>query len=300
MLEKVEICCPLCDSKKYEVLYEPWVNELDPLKLYGAGTGVQGTQRLVKCIACGLIYENPRYPEDIILKGYISTNESLHDSQYENRVNSFYKTMMKLKGELPPKGAKVLDIGTAGGAFLEAGKRFGYEVYGLEPSQFLVREGKKRGLNIYQGTINDHPFEENTFDMVCLWDVLEHLTEPKQALTKIRKLLKREGVLLINYPDIGTFMAKLFGRRFWWIVSTHLIHFDRRTITKICEVTGYKVFHFSPYYQTLDLGYLFEMAIRYNVPLAKTISDVLPEFIKKITVPYYASQTTALARLING
>ncbi|GAB4431859.1 MAG: methyltransferase domain-containing protein [bacterium] len=297
MAEKIEVSCPVCDSRDYKVLYEPWVMEDDPVKLYGAATGIQGTQRIVKCTKCGMIYENPRFPKDVILSGYIETEQSLHDSQYKNRVKSFYNALRKLEDKLPPKGSKILDIGTAGGAFLDAAKQFGYIAYGLEPSAYLSQEGKKRGLNIEQGTIDENPFPEKSFDMVCLWDVIEHLVDPKKDLLKIRKLLKNDGILLINYPDIGTWMAKLFGRRFWWIISVHLHHFDRKTISEICKLTGFEVFYIKPYWQILDLGYLFDMAIRYEVPFAKFIKGILPDFIKNIPIPYYASQTTVLARL---
>ncbi len=298
MTEKIEVVCPVCDSDSYKVIFEPWVKEDDPIKLYGAATGLQGTQRIVRCNVCGMIYENPRYPKEVILRGYINTEQSLHDSQYKNRVKSFYNALNKIKEHLPAEGAKVLDIGTAGGAFLEAAAKFGYDAHGLEPSLYLSEEGKKRGLNITQGTIDENPFPDRYFDMVCLWDVIEHLVEPKDALFKIKRLLKHNGILLINYPDIGTWMAKLSGKRFWWILSVHLHHFDHKSITKICEKTGYKLFLFKPYWQTLDFGYLVDMAIRYKVPFASTLKKILPDLIKNIPVPYYASQTTILARLL--
>lgn len=297
MPQRIEVSCPVCDSRDYNVLYEPWIKEDDPIKLYGAATGLQGTQRIVKCKACGMIYENPRFPKDVILRGYILTEQSLHDSQYKNRVRSFYNAITGIKDNLPKKGASVLDIGTAGGAFLEAATKYGFDAIGLEPSLYLTQEGNKRGLKIVQGTIDNNPFEEKSFDMICLWDVIEHLVEPKEDLLKIKKLLKPDGILLINYPDIGTPLAKLFGRRFWWVISVHLHHFDRKTIFKICELTGLEVFFYKPYWQILDLGYLFDMAIRYNMPFSKFTKGVLPDFVKNIPVPYYASQTTALARI---
>jgi len=299
MAVKQEVNCPVCDSKSYRVLYEAWVDENDPKKLYGAATGIQGTQRIVKCNDCGMIYENPRFPKEVILEGYINTEQSLHDSQYKNRVKSFYNALEKLKEHLPMKGGRVLDIGTAGGAFLEAATQFGYDAYGLEPSLYLSQEGNKRGLKIMQGTIDENSFPDKFFDIICLWDVIEHLVEPKDALLKIKRMLKPEGVLLLNYPDIGTWMAKITGKRFWWILSVHLHHFDRKTITKICDLTGYKVFLFKPYWQTLDFGYLIDMAVRYRLPLAQTFKQILPNAIKNIPVSYFASQTTALARLVN-
>jgi SAM-dependent methyltransferase len=296
-IAKLPVECPVCDGKKFTVLYEPWVDIQDPVQLYGAASGIQGTQTLVTCSDCGMIYENPRYPESVIIQGYMSSDESGHDSQRPMRVASFYNALMANRSLVPGVGAKVLDIGTAGGAYLEAATKFGYDAWGMEPSEMLVAEGKKRGLNIEQGTIDRHQFEPGSFDMVSLWDVLEHVVDAKACLRECRRLLKPGGVLLINYPDIGTWQAKLAGKKFWWILSVHIHHFDRKSIVEICKRTGFEVFSQRPYWQTLEFGYLEGMAAHLKVPLANLAHRLTPGFVQRIPLPYYASQTTAIARL---
>jgi SAM-dependent methyltransferase len=133
--------------------------------------------------------------------------------------------------------------------------------------------------------------------MICLWDVIEHIPDPKAALIEIKKLLRPNGLLLINYPDIGTWQAKLAGKKFWWILSVHLHHFNRKSITNICNAVGMEAFHFQRYWQILEFGYLERMAIHYNIPLAGLLTKMTPMFIQKIPIPYYASQTTAIARV---
>lgn len=295
--KKKKQLCPVCGSGRFDVVISPWVEETDPVKLYGAASGIPGTQQLVKCLTCGMVYENPRYDAEAIIQGYMASQEAEHDSQYQMRVYSFYRTLKKHARRIPPKGAIVLDIGTAGGAFLDAAKQFGYDAFGMEPSADLVARGTDRGLHIKQGTIESHSFAQGSFDMVCLWDVIEHLPDPKAALGKIRKLLKPDGLLLINLPDIGTWQAKLAGKRFWWILSVHLHHFTRKSIRDICSRTGFEVFHFQRYWQTLEFGYLERMAVHYRIPLTALITRLTPGFIQRIPIPYYASQTTALARI---
>lgn len=296
-MKKTNISCPVCGDTPHEIVYKPWNVIDDPSQLYGAASGVPGTQFIVQCSSCNMIYENPRYPDDVILQAYMSSNEEGHDSQYPLRVESFYKSLKSLKKHIPKAGARVLDIGTAGGAFLDAANKFGYEYIGIEPSIYLVEQGKKRGLNIVQGTIFEHPFEDESFDMICLWDVIEHLTDPKGALLKVKPLLKENGVLLINYPDIGTWQAKIAGRHFWWILSVHLHHFTRETISKICENTGYNGIYFQRYWQILQLGYLQDMAIHYKIPLSALLKKITPNVIKNISIPYYASQTTVIVKV---
>jgi SAM-dependent methyltransferase/DNA-directed RNA polymerase subunit RPC12/RpoP len=295
--EKKTVNCPICESRRVTLKFRPRLEIFDPAKLYGAASGIPGTQWLVRCEDCSLIYESPRFSDDIIIQGYMSSEEGGHDSQYPMRVESFYRALVSLRGRIPESGGRVLDIGTAGGAFLDAAKRFGYEAWGLEPSQFLVNRGKERGLQIEQGTIDNHQFKPASFDMVCLWDVIEHLTHPRSSLEKLRKLLKPSGILLLNYPDIGTLQAKLAGSRFWWILSVHLQHFTKDTIREICARTGFETFYFQRYWQILKFGYLQDMAIHYRIPLAKLFRQMTPTFIQNFPLKYYASQTTALARL---
>jgi len=298
MPNKIAQNCTVCDSEKQEVIFEPWIDETDPAKLYGAASGLPGTQILVKCRECGMVFESPRYDAETIIHGYMASSEASHDSQYHMRVKSFYKALCKQSKRIPPPGAKILDIGTAGGAFLDAAAQYGYTAYGLEPSADLVERGKLRGLKIEQGTIESNNFETGTFDMVCLWDVIEHLPNPKAALVEIKKLLKPDGILLINFPDIGTTQAKLAGKKFWWILSVHLHHFTRISVTDICSRTGFEVFHFQRYWQMLEFGYLEQMAVHYKIPCTDFITRLTPQFIQRLPIPYYASQTTAIARRV--
>lgn len=298
VLSRQLICCPLCGSDKFKKLYSPTVTIDNPAKLYGAASGFRGTQTIVQCNDCPMIYENPRFPEEAIISGYSASNDAGHDSQHAMRCKSFSKALHSVTSLVPGPGARILDIGTAGGAFLEAATEYGYEAHGLEPSRYLVESGLKRGLNIQQGTIQRHSFEPNSFDMITLWDVLEHLAEPRRDLAAVRPLLKKNGVLLINYPDIGTLQAKLAGSRFWWLLSVHLTHFSRASIEAICKRTGFEVIKFKPYWQTLEFGYLQGIAAHLGVPLAKKVAALTPAFLKKIPVPYYASQTTCIARAV--
>ena len=81
-------------------------------------------------------------------------------------------------------------------------------------------------------------------------------------LEHCRTLLKPGGVLVVNYPDIGSWIARVLGRRWLFLTSVHLYYFDRRTIRMILERTGYRVDTVRPHFQRLELDYiLFRGAI---------------------------------------
>lgn len=294
---RVPVGCPVCESTRQRVLWSPRVKLDDPSVLYGAASGVRDTQRLVACLDCGMVYESPRFPESLILKGYEQARDE-HDSQFSQRVDGFRRAIRSLKSRLPPPPADVLDVGTAGGAFLTAATEWGYRAQGLDPSIALVEQGKKRGLSITQGTLASAPWSPHTFDLVCLWDVLEHVADPFAVLSQCKRLLRPGGVLLINFPDIGTWPARLAGRHYWWLLSVHLHHFSKPTLKKLCARAGFEIFHFQRFWARLELGYLLQMASRLRMPGAQTALRWAPSVVQKAAVSYTAAQTTALARVI--
>ena len=107
MKTKIEQICPVCESDLQAIKYEPWVDEDDPDKLYGAASGIPGTQRLVSCLTCGMIYESPRYSAKTIVQGYMASQEAGHDSQFHMRINSFLQTLKKHAKHLPLPGSNV-------------------------------------------------------------------------------------------------------------------------------------------------------------------------------------------------
>ena len=297
---KKNINCPICEKNDFSIFLEKKVNIIDPIKLYGAANGIKDTQDLVKCNNCSLIYENPRLDEELIIYGYANSNEDDHDTQYNLRVKSFYNAISKIK-DLLPKDPYILDVGSAGGAFLEAAKKHGFNnVEGIEPSKDLCKKSRLRKHKIFNGDLKDFIKNNNynkKFDLICYWDVIEHLAYPKKELEISKQILKKDGLLLINFPDIGTFQAKLFGKKFWWIISVHLIHFTKDTMKNLFQSVGFETVRISKYWQFLEFGYLIQMAIKLNFFGASLINKLIPNFLKKIPLPYYASQTTILGKL---
>jgi 2-polyprenyl-3-methyl-5-hydroxy-6-metoxy-1,4-benzoquinol methylase len=140
------------------------------------------------------------------------------------------------------RDGKLLDVGCASGHFLAAARDAGFNVCGIEVSEWAVKEGKERlGLDIRQGVIEsvDYPA---TFDAATMWHVVEHFEDPVASLVKVRKWLAPGGVLVIECPNSGSFDAGRYGAE-WagWRIPYHLWHLTPKSLAAVLERAGYEV-----------------------------------------------------------
>ncbi len=290
------IVCNLCGSNDYIVIYDDdTIPSLDGFKASGNEVAIG---RIVMCKSCGLMYVNPRIKDDIILASYSEGKDEKFVSQAVWREKTFRKTL-KILNKYAKKG-KLLDIGTAGGSFLHVAKQDGWEVYGIEPNKWLCEWGMKNyGIKINPGTLFDYKYSDNYFDLITLWDVLEHVGDPMKMLCECNRILKKNGILIVNYPDVGSAIARLMKRKWVFLLSVHLFYFTKNTIRQMLEKSGFEVIKIKPHIQTLSLGYLAKRLEPYN----KTLSGLSTKLIRflgleKFEVPYWLGQTLVVARKV--
>jgi SAM-dependent methyltransferase len=140
------------------------------------------------------------------------------------------------------KEGRLLEIGCATGEFLNAMRGSGsWDLYGVEISEHAVRYARDQwGLNVFRGQLKEAQYPDNFFDVVVLWDVLEHLSNPKSALLEIRRVLARDGWLIFRVPNLDGLDAKLFGR--YWAgldAPRHFSIFSKATLKRLLEITGF-------------------------------------------------------------
>lgn len=293
------IKCNICDSDSYSVIHKAKYEkeQVPDLKEKFKSSGDETLiDQVVKCNNCGLIYVNPRLKSDLIVEGYSEGSDENFVSQAKGRELTFTKSL-KLIEKYSNKG-KILDIGTAGGSFLHVAKKRGWEVYGIELNKWLCKWAKKNyGLEIQSGTLFDYKFKDNYFDVITLWDVLEHVSDPKALLIEINRILKKDGILVVNYPDIDSLISKLMGKRWIFLLSVHLFYFSPKTIKKILKLTNFETFLIKKHFQKLAFGYLVFRLHAYNQFAYKVMSKVV-RFLRmeNIQIPYWLGQTLVLAR----
>jgi len=122
-------------------------------------------------------------------------------------------------------------------------KKRGWQVYGVEFSKNAYCHAQERlGPVIFQGDIRDAQYGNNTFDIVTLWHTLEHLTTPLETLREIRRILKPEGLLFIEVPNINfleNYFFRFFGITKHLFFMEHLVHFSPKTLKNIVRKAGF-------------------------------------------------------------
>jgi len=302
LLESVP--CPVCESDQYtEVVpscYPDNMNSEELISMYHSSSDDILMDALVKCDNCGVHYLNPRVKEDIILEGYKSADDPVFFSQNPQRIRTFKRQLKKLMEDHQisvTSDTRVLDIGCAGGAFPKAATDLGMKATGIEPSQWLCERGKELyGLDLRAGTLSDHKFKSETFDIITLWDVIEHLANPKEMLEEVSRLLKPDGIFVINYPDYDSYAHRILGSRWPFFLSVHLVYFSPKTIERLLNTNGFTVDSIRPFWQTLELGYILKRAGFYFKPL-NWLSDITRLFgMSKLPFTYNLGQTMVVAR----
>ena len=200
---------------------------------------------LVRCLACGLVSVDPLPSPEAALApydaAYFQSETGYRDYAGEEAVfrAEFRRRLRRMRSA--GRSGRLLDVGAATGAFLVAARAAGFDVAGIEPSP-VAQAALARGLDVFHGPIEAATFAPASFDVVTIFDVLEHLVDPVDALTRMRGWLRPNGRLFIAVPDFGGWWARASGVR-WPMVTPkeHLYYFTRRTLRSLLCATGFEV-----------------------------------------------------------
>lgn len=293
------VACNLCGADDYDIVYPARYEDAKPDEIMdtfrSSGDEILVDQ-LVQCRQCGLQYLNPRLNSDLIISGYSTGTDEAFISQNAARERTFAQSLNVIEKYRPQKG-NLLDVGTAAGAFLGVAARRGWQVAGCEPNEWMAAWGSDHyGIDIVPGTIFDMELEDQSFDVVTLWDVLEHTPDPKAVLKECRRVLKTGGLLIVNYPDIDSLISRLMGRRWVFLLSVHLYYFSPGTIQRMIAETGFDVLKSRKHWQSLELGYILFRMGPYLPGLSK-VSRKLVEMLKMdhLQIPYWMGQVLVIA-----
>jgi SAM-dependent methyltransferase len=198
-------------------------------------------------------------------------------------MNSFKRQVIKF-GEIleSHSGGNLLDIGCAEGSFLRSIQDFDLKIFGVEPSKILSRIARDNyNLDVIEGDAASANQFGIKFQIISLWDVLEHVESPSQLFLQINDLSENNGILILNLPMIDTLPAHILGRLWPFYLEVHLYYFSLKTITQYTEKFGFELIYGRRFWQTLSLRYLIESRL-----------NVKANWIPKIPITYYLGQRT--------
>jgi SAM-dependent methyltransferase len=257
--------CDHCSSSNREILFAGSSWEQD----------IPDDIQLVRCCDCGLIYLSPR-PDMETLEDYYAPNYPPYRRAIDEepsfimrlfRTRNIRKRRRAIEKYCNLSQGQLLDIGCSTGIFLNEMRTAGWDVRGVETSEHAVEYARRHfKLDIFQGPLEDARFEGNLFNIITLWDVLEHTQSPTSTLKEIYRLLKPGGWLVANIPNVESIDRKLFGPH--WLgfdPPRHLFAFPRATFESMLNEVGFQTriwISILPSYFSFALSFERWLAIR--------------------------------------
>jgi 2-polyprenyl-3-methyl-5-hydroxy-6-metoxy-1,4-benzoquinol methylase len=245
------VACNLCGADNGLPLFQGWDRLHDQ----------PGTFQVVGCQECGLIYLNPRPVQSDIVRYYPSDygpylapvraaqgRVSRWDARYGlyKRLRSIVALQPRAEGALAREGSsarRLLDVGCATGDFLTFARERGWDVHGVELVDVAASFCRDvLDLPVITGDLLAAGYPTGYFDVVTLWNVLEHLYDPAATLLEIRRILRPEGLLVLAAPEVNSLDARIFGPA--WVgydVPRHLYTFSRATLARLLAQNGFRV-----------------------------------------------------------
>lgn len=205
---------------------------------------------LARCRHCGLIYQNPQlsmeelephYPDDYLPYQSDKANPGLRAKQVmqDRGIARFCDRIMRHR----PEPGRLLDVGCSTGNFLYAMQQRGWNAQGVEPSSYAAEQARQVfGLDVHTGVLETAVYPDNSFDVVTLWDVLEHVPDPKGTLAETARILKPGGLLAFSSPNPDCVEARLFGGN-WvgWERPRHLHLIPPSLVERYVESVGLRM-----------------------------------------------------------
>ncbi len=239
-----------------------------------------GPVRVVTCTGCGLVYVTPRLQGQALLDVYdagywkSSNPKQRGYADYAREAALYLKTYRKrwalVQQWLPARG-RILDLGCAAGYFLRVAQEHGHDVHGIEMSAAIAGEAVQAlgADRVHIGTLEEgiaaKGHADGTFDLITLWDVVEHIPEPQPVLRRLRALLKPGGKLLLETQNVASRWANWLGPRWHhYKHDEHLYHFTPATLTRLLGDCGFHVETVGAAYagKYVSFGFLAERAAR--------------------------------------
>ncbi len=247
--------CNICGNRNIQFLF----------KQHDKNLNIPNQFKMFKCKNCGILFLNPQ-PSYKELEKYYSNEKyyslkkidtsskkldiklflykTYFDEKNKNLIKRFLFSPIKfiIRGTRINKNYRLLDIGSGSGQFLYEMKKFGMQVNGIEPGKFNEKENKKYSLNIKKTNLINAKYKKESFDIITINHVLEHINNPNETLQEIKRIIKKNGLLIIGIPNSNSLAYKIFKKNWHQLdIPRHLINYSNKNIKILLKKNGFKI-----------------------------------------------------------
>ncbi|MBA3705484.1 MAG: class I SAM-dependent methyltransferase [Bacteroidetes bacterium] len=251
--------CPVCNSSKFShfIMCEDH-------------TVSRETFQIVQCNSCGFKFTNPRPEENKLGKYYKSETYISHSNTKKGFINYTYQAIRKYtllkKLQLISKyykTGKILDIGCGTGEFLNIFKRAKWDTLGIEPDENARKMAIEKYDLMIKSELEIKDLEDETFDVISMWHVLEHVPKLHERIEDLKRLIKPNGIIIVAVPNHASLDAKIYAQ-YWaaYDLPRHLYHFSSNDIEAIFKKHGLTVFRTLP--MVFDSFYVSMLSEKYR------------------------------------
>jgi len=280
--------CENCGSIFHMEMFAAKHAENEDASVYQCtSTGHRTHGRILKCLHCGLVFNETRHSAEKLLSFYSDVEDQAYLKNIDSRFNTFRYNFEKIKPYIPHSG-KLLDIGSYCGVSLKVAQENGFETLGVEPSKWASDYSEEvMNQRVFQGTLNDLPRKEGPFDVVTMWDVMEHLPHPIDEMKLIHSRLKPGGVFAFSTLFIDNWYPKILKERWPWYMDMHLFYFTMDAMKQLLNKAGLELVHHQSYTHIITLEYFFLKLDALGVFGAKFLGEKIGNSrLKNIMIPF--------------
>jgi len=281
--EKTEPFCKVCGSKK--------IVSLGNITNGNYAEKFLKNYSLLKCEKCHFEFIYPTPSDEVLKFIYSNPDYSAWEVVDKNQNKSirylnfeyYFIILEKYK-----KSGKILDCGCATAYFLDIAKKKGFDCYGIEISEIPFSiASKKHPKKIFKQNIEDLKISKGFFDVITMFDFLEHTKNPGEVLKRASSLLTASGLILITTPNTNSLSMSLFGKGHTNYILEHLNLFNGSNISYFLKKFGFDEVKISPAKKILNLSYAEKVFNTHNNfirhPLG-LLNRLLPEKISQFPI----------------
>lgn len=258
-----------------------------------------------QCQGCGLIRTLPFPSEEQINTHYLNKfvkgnyRTMLQNMEmYKEQYRKYIRLIQGHTGSLAKK--KILDIGCFTGEFLDIAREKGAITYGIEfQNEAASIASEKHDNRVKNCSLSDAEFDER-FDVVTLFGLIEHLTDPQVLLKQITKWVIDGGLIVIQTPNTGSAFSCLLGK-LWppYTPVEHIHYFSHKNIRVFLEKFDLKILQIIPHYKRLSIQYVYNMLRNFGPEFHRIFSpvySVLPQALRQLRLSFYIGEMIVVAQ----